>query len=158
MARALSTLLIVAALAAAAAAAAEARAVKLTPSENRWAVPEVSLMKSLSGRVGAVRFIVDDPTVLDEGSAARKKLRATLREVALCGERLKRNGQPPTARLRPFYVALRSACSYYATGAVELIAGVAKPDAALIRSSKVRLQNGSKLLALAQSRLLQLTA
>jgi hypothetical protein len=136
--------------------AASAQTTKLTPAENAWAVPVVNLMKSLSGHVGAIRFQVRDRTVLTKGSKARKKLDTTLREIVLCGERLKKNGPPPTARLKLFHDAVKSACSYYARGSVELIFGIVKLDSAMITRSVTTLKRGSGLLAVALSRLVAL--
>jgi hypothetical protein len=138
--------------------AASARSAKLTPAENAWAAPVVNMMKSLSGRVGAIRFQVKDPAVLTKGSAARKKLTVTLREIVLCGSKLQKAGVPPTARMRPFYAAVRSACSYYANGAAQLIVGIAKLNAPLIQESMTTIKHGSVLLALAQSRLVPLAS
>jgi hypothetical protein len=138
--------------------AASAGTTKLTPSENTWAVPVVNLMKSLSGRVGAIRHQVADPAVVNKGSAARKKLTVTLREIVLCGQRLKKDGTPPTARLKPFHSAVKSACSYYMQGAAELIVGIAKLNPTLIKSSMTTIKHGSALLALAQSRLVPLAS
>jgi hypothetical protein len=147
-------LVVVVALAALLAApVASAQTTKLTPAENAWAVPVVNLMKSLSGRVGAIRFQVADPSVLTKGSKARTKLATTLREIVLCGERLKKDGPPPTARLKSFHSALKSACSYYAQGAAELIVGIAKANSTLIKRSTTTITHGSALLAVAQSRL-----
>jgi hypothetical protein len=133
--------------------AASARTAKLTPSENRWAVPEVNLMKSLSGRVGAIRAQAGDPAVLTKGSKAQAKLAVTLANIIVCGSKVKKNGAPPTKRLELFYVALRSACSYYTTGSHQLAKGIGKLDASMIRRSLTTFQHGSTLLALAQNRL-----
>src|SRR3954451_3357849 len=62
------TVALVALLAAVAASAAAARPAKLTPAATGWAVPVVNLMKSLSGRVGAIPKQVSDPAVLTKGS------------------------------------------------------------------------------------------
>lgn len=149
---------LVAVLAPVAASAAPARTAKLTPTENRWAVPAVNLMKSLSGRVGAIRQQVADPAVLTKGSKAQGKLAVTLANIIVCGQKLKKNGQPPTARLKPFYLALRSACSYYTTGSHQLARGIGKLDAKLIKQSMTTILRGSGLMAVAQTRLVQLTA
>jgi hypothetical protein len=138
--------------------AASARSEKLTKPENAWAVPVVNLMKSLSGRVGAIRYQVSDPAVLTKDSPARKKLTSTLREIVLCGTRLTKAGPPPTARLKPFHSAIRSACAYYTQGAAELIVGIAKLNPSLIKSSMTTIKHGSALLALAQSRLVPLAS
>ena len=143
-------------LAVPAATAAPAALTKLTPAENTWAVPVVNLMKSLSGRAGAIRHQVADPDVLTKGSTARKKLDTTLRELILCGSRLKKDGLPPTARLKPFYAALQSACTYYMNGAAQLAVGIAKLNAPLIKQSSSTIKHGSTLLGLAQARLLPL--
>jgi hypothetical protein len=136
-----------------AAPAASAQATKLTPAENAWAVPVVNLMKSLSGRVGAIRYQVADPSVLTKGSKARTKLTTTLREIVLCGERLKKDGPPPTERLKGVHSALTTACAYYTQGAAELIFGIAKLNSTLIKRSLTRIKYGSTLLAVAQTRL-----
>src|SRR3954451_38917 len=145
--RLLALLAIVALLAA---PAASARATKLTPAENRWAVPGVGLMKSLSGRGGAIRSQVSDPAVLTKGSKAQAKLAVTLANIIVCGDRLKKSGAAPTARLQPFLAAVKSACSYYTQGAHQLAKGIGKLDASLIKSSMTTILRGSALLAVAQ--------
>jgi hypothetical protein len=158
MARLLPLAVLLAILAVPAASAAPTAGTKLTPKENAWAVPAVNMMKSLSGRVGAIRVQVRDPAVMTKGSTARKKLTTTLREIVLCGSRMKKNGPPPTARLTPFYVALKSACSYYSSGSAELIVGIATVNAPLIKASMSQILHGSTLLGLAESRLVPLAS
>jgi hypothetical protein len=138
--------------------AASAQSTKLTPAENTWAVPVVNLMKSLSGRVGAIRNQVADPAVVTKGSKAQLKLAVTLANIIVCGDKLKRIGAPPTARLQPFYAAIKSACSYYTTGAHSLAKGIGKLSPTLIKSSLGQIKHGSALLALAQSRLVPLAS
>jgi hypothetical protein len=139
--------------------AASAQTTKLTPVENAWAVPVVNLMKSLSGRVGAIGKQVSDPAILTRGSKAQGKLIVTLANIITCGEKLKRDGAPPTARLKPFYDAIKSACSYYTTGSHNLAKGIGKAvsgqtvGAALIKQGTSDLRHGSGLLAVAVSRL-----
>jgi hypothetical protein len=136
--------------------AASARQQKLTPKENRWAVPVVNLMKSLSGRVGAIRTQAADPAVLTKGSKAQGKLAVTLANIIVCGSKLKRDGTPPTARLKPFYAAITSACSYYTQGSHQLARGIGRLDAKLIKQSMTTIQHGSALMAVAQTRLVAL--
>jgi hypothetical protein len=138
--------------------AASARTAKLTPAENAWAVPVVNLMKSLSGRVGAIGKQVSDPAVTTKGSKAQAKLAVTLANIVVCGDKLKKRGAPPTARLQPFYVAIRSACSYYTTGSHQLARGIGKLDASLIKQAMGTLRSGSGLFAVAQTRLVQLAS
>jgi hypothetical protein len=136
--------------------AASARTHKLTRTENRWSVPMVNLMKSLSGRVGAIRGQVAAPTLTTKGSAAQKKLAVTLANIIVCGSKIKKHGLPPTKRLRPFYSALKSACSYYTKGAHQLAQGIGKLDPKLITTSMTTIQRGSVLLGLARDRMLVL--
>jgi hypothetical protein len=138
--------------------AASARSEKLTKPENTWAVPVVNLMKSLSGRVGAIRQQVADPAVVTKGSKAQLKLAVTLANIIVCEPKLKTIGPPPTVRLRPFFSAVKSACSYYTQGAHSLARGIGKLSPTLIKSSLSQIQHGSALLALAQSRLVPLAS
>jgi hypothetical protein len=133
--------------------AASARTTKLTPAENAWAAPVVNLMKSLSGRVGAIGKQVSDPTILNKGSTAQLKLAVTLANIVVCGDKLKKDGPPPTARLTPFFTAVTSACTYYTSGAHSLAKGIGKLSAPQIKSSITQIRHGSALLAVAQSRL-----
>jgi hypothetical protein len=149
---------LVVAVAASVGSAAPTRTSKLTKVENRWAVPTVNLMKSLSGRVGGIGKQISDPAILTKGSKAQLKLAVTLANIISCGQKLKKNGAPPTARLKPYYAAVRSACSYYTQGAHQLAKGIGKGDAKLIASSGTTIKRGSALLALAQTRLLQLAS
>jgi hypothetical protein len=136
--------------------AASARTAKLTPAENTWSAPMVNLMKSLSGRVGAIGKQVSDPAVTTKGSKAQAKLAVTLANVVVCGTKIKQQGAPPTARLQGFYSALKSACSYYTNGAHQLAKGIGKLDAKLITQSITTIQQGSTLLGLARDRMLAL--
>jgi hypothetical protein len=138
--------------------AASARSAKLTPAENAWAAPVVNMMKSLSGRVGAIRGQVSDPAVLTKASKAQLKLALTLANIIVCVPKLKKLGPPPTARLQPFYAAVRSACSYYTAGAHSLAKGIGKLSASQITASMTQIKHGSALLALAQSRLVPLAS
>lgn len=138
--------------------AASARSAKLTPAENAWAAPVVNLMKSLSGRVGAIGKQVSDPAVVTKGSKAQLKLAVTLANIIVCGDKLQKIGAPPTARLQPFYAAVKSACSYYTSGAHSLAKGIGKLSTSRIKASLTQIQHGSALLALAQSRLVPLAS
>jgi hypothetical protein len=138
--------------------AASARTQKLTKAENAWAVPMVNLMKSLSGRVGGIGKQVSDPAITTKGSKAQGKLAVTLANIIVCGSKIKKNGAPPSARLKPFLSALKSACSYYTTGSHQLAKGIGKPDAKLITKSVTTIQHGSVLLGLARDRMLALVS
>lgn len=154
----LTLLLVLAFVTALAPSVASARTAKLTARENTWAVPMVNLMKSLSGRVGGIGKQVADPAVTTKGSKAQAKLAVTLANIIVCGSKITKNGAPPTARLRPFYSALKSACSYYTTGSHQLAKGIGKLDAKLITQSLTTIQHGSILLGLARDRMLALAA
>jgi hypothetical protein len=156
--RVLTLLLALALVSAVAAPVASARTAKLTKAENAWAVPMVNLMKSLSGRVGGIGKQVSDPAITTKGSKAQGKLAVTLANIIVCGSKLKKNGAPPTARLRPYYSALKSACSYYTTGSHQLAQGIGKLDAKLITKSLTTIQHGSVLLGLARDRMLVLAS
>ena len=136
--------------------AASAHSAKLTPVENTWSVPLVNLMKSLSGRVGAIGKQVSDPAVTTKGSKAQANLAVTLANVIVCGTKIKQQGAPPTARLQGFYSALKSACSYYTSGAHQLAQGIGKLDTKLITKSVTTIQHGSTLLGLARDRMVAL--
>jgi hypothetical protein len=156
--RLLSLLLVASVLAGLAASAAPARTQKLTKAENAWAAPMVNLMKSLSGRVGGIGKQVSDPAITTKGSKAQGKLAVTLANIIVCGSKIKKNGAPPTARLKPFQSALKSACSYYTTGSHQLAQGIGKLDAKLITKSLTTIQHGSVLLGLARDRMLALAS
>ena len=156
MRRVLTLLLAFVLVTAVAAPGASARTQKLTKAENTWAVPMVNLMKSLSGRVGAIGKQVSDPAITTKGSKAQAKLAVTLANVIVCGSKITKNGAPPTARLRPFYSALKSACSYYTTGSHQLAQGIGKLDPKLITKSVTTIQHGSTLLGLARDRMVAL--
>lgn len=130
---------------------------KLTKGENAWAVPVVNLMKSLSGRIGAVGKQVADPTLLTRGSKAQGKLAVTLANLIACQGKLKKDGPPPTARLKPFSSSMGSACSHYVAGSHLLAKGVGKLSASLIKQALHELQQGSQALGRAQTQLVALT-
>jgi hypothetical protein len=149
-------------------AAASARSAKLTAAENRWAAPVVNLMKSMSGRVGAIGNQVSDPALLTRGSKAQLKLAVTLANLIACEGKLKKDGPPPTARLKPFATSVTAACTHYVRGSHLLARGVGKatPEGhtaaeiklgtTLIGKAMVELQKGSQSLGRAQSQLVVL--
>jgi hypothetical protein len=152
----------------ASASAAPARTAKLTKAENHWAVPVVNLMKSLSGRIGAVGNQVSDKTLLTKGSRAQLKLAVTLANLIACAGKLKQDGPPPTARLKPFATSMSSACSHYVAGSHLLAKGVGKATAghsaadvklgtSLITKAVGELRRGSTSLGRAQAQLVALT-
>lgn len=168
MRRLAAAIVLVGLLAAPAASAEPAQAAKLTKAENRWAVPVVNLMKSLSGRIGAVGNQVADPALLTRGSTAQQKLAITLANLIACEDKLKRDGAPPTARLRPFAASMNSACSHYVAGSHLLAKGVGKATTghsaadvklgtSLIKQAVGELQQGSRSLGRAQTQLVALT-
>jgi hypothetical protein len=165
---ALAAAALVALLAAASASPAPARTAKLTKAENHWAVPVVNLMKSLSGRIGAVGNQVSDKTLLTKGSRAQLKLAVTLANLIACAGKLKQDGPPPTARLKPFATSMSSACSHYVAGSHLLAKGVGKATAghsaadvklgtSLITKAVGELRRGSTSLGRAQAQLVALT-
>jgi hypothetical protein len=152
----------------ASASAAPARTAKLTKAENHWAVPVVNLMKSLSGRIGAVGNQVSDKTLLTKGSRAQLKLAVTLANLIACAGKLKQDGPPPTARLKPFATSMSSACSHYVAGSHLLAKGVGKATTghsaadvklgtSLITKAVGELRRGSTSLGRAQAQLVALT-
>lgn len=158
MRRSLTILLVLTLVTAVFAPVASARTAKLTKAENAWAAPMVNLMKSLSGRVGGIGKQVSDPAITTKGSKAQAKLAVTLANIIVCGSKIQKNGPPPTARLKPFLSALKSACSYYTTGSHQLARGIGKLDAKLITQSLTTIQHGSILLGLARDRMLALAS
>jgi hypothetical protein len=148
---------LVALLAAAAASAAPARTAKLTKTENQWAVPVVNLMKSMSGRVGAIGKQVSDPQIVTKGSKAQLKLAVTLANLLSCTGKLKKDGAPPTKRLKPFAASVRQACARYVSGSHLLAKGIGKLNVATIKKAMTQLKQGSVSLARAQTQLVKLT-
>jgi hypothetical protein len=157
MRRVLPFVALVALLAATAASAASARTTKLTKAENTWAVPVVSLMKSMSGRVGAIGKQAADPQVLTKGSKAQLKLAVTLANLLSCTGKLKKDGPPPTSRLKPFASSVKAACTHYVAGSHLLAKGIGKVNATMIKQAMTEIKTGSASLATAQSRLVKLT-
>jgi hypothetical protein len=155
--RLLSAVTLVALFAALAATAAPARTTKLSKSENHWAVPVVNLMKSMSGRVGAIGKQVADPQILTKGSRAQLKLAVTLSNLLVCPAKLKKDGPPPTKRLRPFATSVHTACTHYVSGSHLLARGIGKVNASTIKQAMTQIRLGSGSLARAQSQLLALT-
>jgi hypothetical protein len=153
----LTAVTLAALFAALAATAAPARTTKLSKSENHWAVPVVNLMKSMSGRVGAIGKQVADPQILTKGSRAQLKLAVTLSNLLVCPAKLKKDGPPPTKRLRPFAASVTSACTHYVSGSHLLAKGIGKVNAATIKKAMAELGAGSASLGRAQAQLVKLT-
>jgi hypothetical protein len=124
----------------------------------------------MSGRVGAIGKQVSDPAILTRASQAQLKLAITLANIIECGKKLKARGAPPTARMVPFLLAVKSACSHYTTGSHLLAKGIGKATpqghtvaeikrgTAMIKQAMTELQRGSASLAQAQSRLVTLAS
>jgi hypothetical protein len=149
----------VAAVAASAAPAAGTRTVKLSSAENGWAVPVVNLTKFLAGRVGAVKTLAANPAILQKGSAVQAKFIIVVADIRTCTAKLKRRGNPPTARLVPFQLSVRDACARYVAATHLLAQGIGRATdgdmagATMIRRSTTEFQRGSALIGRAQSQL-----
>jgi hypothetical protein len=149
----------VAAVAASSAAAAPERAAKLSSAENRWAVPVVNLTKYLAGRVGSVKTLAANPAILQKGSAVQVKFIYVVADIRTCTSKLKKRGNPPTARLVPFQLSVRDACARYVAATHLLAQGIGKATngelagATMIRRSTTEFQRGSALLGRAQAQL-----
>jgi hypothetical protein len=149
----------IAAVGATSAAAAPVRTTKLSSAENRWAVPVLNLTQFLAGRVGAVKTLSGNPAILQKGSAVQAKFIIVVADIRTCTSRLKKRGNPPTARLVPFQLTVRDACARYVEATHLLARGIGKATngdmsgATMIRKSTTEFQRGSALLGKARAQL-----
>ena len=152
----------IATVVASSAAAAPERTAKLSTAENRWAVPVLNLTKYLAGRVGAVKTLASNPAILQKGSAVQVKFIYVVADIRTCTAKLKKRGNPPTARLVPFQLSVRDACARYVSATHLLAQGIGKATtgdmagATMIRRSTAEFQRGSALIGRAQAQLASL--
>ncbi len=105
----------VAALAALAfAAAAEA---KLTPVEEKWAKPMISVWNQQNLALHVVLQAASAKDALIAGTVNNKRLTVILNTFVVCGAEIKKAGAPPSPRLTSFTTSLKSACTHNTAGA-----------------------------------------
>lgn len=114
MRRAVLVVGLTAALAGLGAGAAQA---KLSPTEEKWAKPAISVWNDQNAALNVVIRVAAAKDALVPGTANGNKLRLVLNTFVVCGPLLKKAGAPPTLRLKAFSTALGTACTHDSAGA-----------------------------------------
>jgi hypothetical protein len=97
--------------------AASSASAKLTPTEEKWAKPVISVWNEQNTALHLVIQAASATNALQAGSANNKKLTIVLNTFVVCTPLLKKAGAPPSPRLKAFLAALSTACSHDTTGA-----------------------------------------
>jgi len=103
------------------AASAEAR---LTPVEQTWAKPMISVWNEQNLALHVIIQAASAKNALIAGSANNKRLTVILNTFVVCGSLIKKAGNPPAPRLQPFATALGTACTHDSAGATDFAKAV----------------------------------
>lgn len=96
---------------------AQAASAKLTPAEQKWAKPVISVWNEQNLALHVVLQAASAKNALSVGSTNNKKLTTILNTFIVCGPLLKKAGAPPSTRLRRFLTPLTNACTHDTAGA-----------------------------------------
>ncbi|HZO96094.1 MAG TPA: hypothetical protein VFB42_01860 [Gaiellaceae bacterium] len=130
-------LLAVAAVAAVAGLAAGSARASLTPVEERWAKPLVTVWNQQNAALQLVIKAALAQDALIAGTKANGRLTTILAVFVSCGPAIEKAGQPPSPRLKRFHAALSSACTHDTAGAhdfAQAVGAVRKNKAKLAQS------------------------
>jgi len=139
------------------AATAEA---KLTPVEQTWAKPMISVWNEQNLALHVVVQAASAKNALLAGTTNNKRLTVILNTFVVCNSLIKKAGNPPAPRLQPFATALGTACTHNTTGATDFakaVGAVGKGNAAqaqtLLKAGVAQFRLGTTALAQAKARL-----
>ena len=106
---------------------------KLTPVEQKWAKPVVTVWNQQNLALHVVIQAATASNALVYGTANNKKLTVILNTFVVCGPAIEKAGAPPSPRLQTFATSLGSACTHDTAGAhafAQAIGAVSKNKAA----------------------------
>ncbi|MEI8104307.1 MAG: hypothetical protein WCH31_00515 [Actinomycetes bacterium] len=148
---------------AATAAAATARSDKLSPSEETWVKPLLTLWNTMNGDLKVIGAQAAAKNALVPGTKDNLALIKTLAAMATCSKTVAKAGPPPSQRLNEFENSLSTACVVLGKGAHEIAQGIGaiqKNQGAtasnLFKDATTQLQRGTAQLAAAQKQLVGL--
>lgn len=142
------------------AVAAEA---KLTPVEQKWAKPMISVWNEQNLALHVIIQAASAKNALIAGTTNNKRLTVILNTFVVCNSLIKKAGSPPSPRLQSFATALGTACTHDTTGATDFakaVGAIGKGKAAqsqsLLKAGVAQFKLGTAALAKARSALVAL--
>jgi len=121
--------------------AASAASARLTPLEQRWVKPLLAVWTQQNAALHLVLPAASAKDALLVGTAANAKLTTVLNTFVVCSPELRKAGDPPSPRLRPYLAALTTACTHATSGAhdfAKAVGAVGKGKGALAQSYLAR--------------------
>jgi hypothetical protein len=115
--------------------AAQAADAKLTPVEQKWAKPVISVWNEQNLALHVVLQAASAKNALVYGSTNNKKLTTILNTFIVCTSLIKKAGKPPSPRIDAFLTPLTSACTHDTKGAndfAKAVGEVLKHNEALV--------------------------
>jgi len=139
------------------AAAAEA---KLTPVEQKWAKPMISVWNEQNLALHVIIQAASAKNALIAGTTNNKRLTVILNTFVVCKSLIKKAGPAPSPRLQPFATALGNACTHDSAGATDFakaVGAIGKGKAAqsqtLLKAGIAQFKLGTTALAKAKNAL-----
>jgi hypothetical protein len=96
---------------------ATAASAKLTPVEQKWAAPMITVWNTQNTLLQSVLQAAGAKNALVYGTVNNRKLTLILNSFVVCGPSIKKAGSPPSSRLSAFTTALSNACTHDTAGA-----------------------------------------
>jgi hypothetical protein len=152
---------VLAGLAATSVTAAPAHSQKLTPLEQKWVTPMITVWNAMNAGLHLFYKQATAKDALIPGSANNLPLTKTLAVFIECSPVVKKLGAPPSPRLQPFADSLAKSCVHLGNGAHDLAKGIGalgkgnkKLGNSLIGKVGLELKQATALLGQAQHRLI----
>jgi len=120
-------------------AAAEA---KLTPIEEKWAKPMVSVWNQQNLALHVVLQAASAKNAFVVGTANNKRFTVILNTFVVCGAEIKKAGAPPSPRLTTFAGSLTTACTHNTAGAHAFAKSIGAVRAGKTTQSETLLKQG----------------
>jgi hypothetical protein len=114
---------------------------KLTPVEQTWTKPMVSVWNQQNLALSVVLQAASAKGALIVGTANNKRLTVILNTFVVCGAEIKKAGAPPP-RLTAFADSLKSACTHNTAGAHDFAKTVGAIHAGKAAQSQTLLKQG----------------
>jgi hypothetical protein len=119
-----------------------AAAAKLTPVEEKWAKPMVSVWNQQNLALNVVLQAASAKNALIAGTANNKRLTIILNTFVVCSAEIKKAGAAPSPRLTGFADSLKTACTHNTAGAHDFAKTVGAIHAGKAAQSQALLKQG----------------
>jgi hypothetical protein len=115
---------------------------KLTPVEQKWTKPMVSVWNQQNLALNVVLQAASAKNALIAGTTNNHRLTIILNTFVVCGAEIKKAGAPPSPRLTTFADSLKSACTHNTAGAHDFAKTVGAIHAGKAAQSQTLLKQG----------------